>query len=224
MQNTTRDTKWNRLGASTGYLAAALGFVAASFERGAPAADAPAEQFLSYFTRYRAELLAQSLFFVLSAGALLWFIGSLRAFLRRREQGDGRISGIAFGSGILWIGMQLVLQAAQVALALSTADELSPAVARMMGNLTYALSVVAYVPLGVMLAAVAVGTLRSRAFPAWLGWVSAAAALFNIVMSAGLAAQNGPLVPGGLLTYALYGVNAVWQIAAPTLMIVRAAR
>jgi hypothetical protein len=224
MNETKSDVAWNRWGAATGYLAVVLGFVAASFERGAPPANAPVEQSLAYFVKYRTELLAQSLFFILSAGVLLWFIGSLRSFLQRAEQGSGRLSGIAFGAGIVWAALQMVLQGAQVALAMAANGDLPAALARVMGSMTYALSVIAYVPMGIMLASVAVVTWRFKAFPAWLGWLSAAVAAVNILMSAGIVVDAGPLVPGGVLTYVLYFLSAVWQVAAPTLMIVRANR
>lgn len=224
MQVSRSEVAWTRIGASSGYLSVVLGLAAASFERGAPTTSAPAEQFLAFFMKYRMELLSQSLLFVLSAGALLWFVGSLRTFLRRGEQGDGRLSGIVFGSGILWVGLQFTLQGAQVALAMSAGGDLSPSVARLFGNLTYALSVIGYVPFGVMLAAVAVISFRFRAFPAWMGWLSVAVAVINLAMTGGLVAQAGPLVPGSPLTYALYATTAAWQIAAPTVMFIRANR
>ena len=93
-----------------------------------------------------------------------------------------------------------------------------------MGDLGYALSVIAYVPMAVMLAAVAVVSCRFRAFPAWVAWLSAVAAAANLLMSAGRVTQSGPLVPGGLLTYVLYLLQVVWQVAVPTLMIVRTKR
>jgi len=179
------------------------------------------EQSLAYFIRYRTELLAQSLLFVLSAGVLLWFIGCLRSFLQKAEQGSGRLSSVAFGAGILWAGLQFVLQGAQVALAMGANSDLPATLAGMMGDLTYALSVIAYVPMGIMLLAVAVVTWRFKAFPAWLGWLSAAGAAVNLLMSAGIVA-GGLLVPGGALTYVLYLLQAVWQVAVPTVMIARA--
>jgi len=222
MNNPKNELTWNRWGAATGYLAFALGIAAASFERGAPPANAPVEQSLAYFVKYRAELLAQSLLFVLSAGVLLWFIGSLRSFLSKAEEGTGRLSSVAFGAGILWAGLQLVMQGGQVALAMGANADLPAALAGMMGDLTYALSVIAYVPMGIMLAAMAVVSWRFKAFPAWLAWLSAVAAAANLLMSAGIVAQGGPLVPGGVLTYALYLLQAVWQVATPTVMLARA--
>ena len=160
MNNLKNELTGKRWGAATGYLAFALGIAAAGFERGAPPANAPVEQSLAYFVKYRTELLAQSLLFVLSAGVLLWFIGTLRSFLFKAEEGTGRLSSVAFGAGILWAGLQLVLQSAQVALAMGANAELPAALAGMMGDLTYALSVIAYVPMGIMLiAALLVGGL-----------------------------------------------------------------
>jgi hypothetical protein len=74
--------------------------------------------------------------------------------------------------------------------------------AGLFGSVLWALSVIAYVPFAVMLAAVAVVSLRTRALPAWLGWFSGFAAMAHLIMSIGLVAESGPLVPGGVLTYA----------------------
>ena len=75
-----------------------------------------------------------------------------------------------------------------------------------------------------MLAAVAVASWRFKAFPAWLAWLCAVAAAANLLMSGGIVANSGPLVPGGVLTYALYILQAAWQVAAPTVMLVRLGR
>jgi len=221
MTDVNNEESWSRWGAASGYVALVLGIAAASFERGSPPASAPAEQSLAYFIKYRSELLVQSLLFVLSAGALLWFVGYLRSYMKRAEGETGGLSGVAFGAGIIWAGLQMVLQGAQVALALGANADLPASLAGMMGDLTYAFSVIAYVPMGVMLAAVAIVTRRFRAFPAWLGWLSAAAAVANLIMSAGIIAESGPMVPGGILTYVLYFLTAVWQVAVPTVMILR---
>ena len=214
-------TNWERWGAATGYLVLALGVAAAAFERGAPPANAPVEQSLAFFTAYRGELRAQSLLFVLSAAVYLWFFGSLRSFLLRSEGGTGRLSSVVFGAGVIWAGLQMVLQSVQVALAMAAGGDLEPALAGMLGDLTYALSVIAYAPLAIMLAAVAVVSLRDAAFPAWLGWLSGAAAAANLVMSLGIVVDSGPLVPGSWPTYVLYVLMVVWLAAVTTVVVVR---
>jgi hypothetical protein len=217
-------TNWERWGAASGYLVFALGVAAAAFERGAPPANAPVEETLAFFAKYRRELLAQSLLFVLSAGAYLWFFGSLRSFLLRAEGETGRLSSVAFGAGVVWAGLQMVFQGVQVALAMGSDGEVDPALAGMLGDLAYALSVIAYVPMAVLLAAVALVSLRTRAFPAWLGWLSAVAAATNLCLSLGIVVDSGPLVPGGGLTYVLYALTAVWLVVVTTVMVVRLGR
>lgn len=214
-------TNWERWGAASGYLVLVLGIAAAAFERGAPPANAPAEESLAFFTAYRSELRMQSLLFVLSAGVYLWWFGSLHSFLVRAEGETARLSTIAFGAGVLWVGLQLVLQSVQVALAMGVGDDMTSALVGMLGDLAYVLSVIAYVPMAVMLAAIATVSLRAGVFPAWLGWLSALAAAANLVMSLGIAVDSGPLVPGGALTYLLYALMPIWLVAVTTVMVVR---
>ncbi|MGE5623681.1 MAG: hypothetical protein ACM3UP_01495 [Methanocella sp.] len=213
-------TNWERWGAATGFMVLALGLAAAAFERGAPPADAPAAASLAYFVTYRRELLTQSLLFVLSSGVYLWFFGSLRSFLQRAEGGDGRLSTVVFGAGVIWAGLQMVFQSGQITVAMGGGD-LTPALAALMGDWTHALSVVAYIPMAVLLAGVAVVSLRYGAFPAWLGWVSALTAAANLLMSFGIVAGSGLLVPGGVLTYVLYALMPLWLASVTTVMMRR---
>lgn len=212
----------DRWGAASGYLVFVLGVAGAAFERGAPPAGAPAAEVLAFTVQYRQELLAQSLMFVLSAGVYLWFFGSLRTYLMRHEGEAGSLASVAFGAGVVWAGLQMVFQSAQVGLAITVAGApLDPTVVALVSNLAYAQSVIAYVPLGIMLGAVALAALRHGAFPVWLGWLSAVAAAANLVMSLGIAVDSGLLVPGGVLTYLLYAIMAIWPLAVTTAMIVR---
>ncbi len=213
-----------RSGAASGYLVLALGIAAAAFERGAPPATAPAQEALAFVLQYRSELLAQSLLFVLSAGVYLWFFGSLLGFLRRAEGGDGRLGIVGFGAGAVWAGLQMVFQGVQVAVAMGASGELEPALVGLLLDLAYALSVIAYVPMALMLAIVAVVSHRTRALPAWLVWLSAGTAAADLLMSLGIAVESGILVPGGPLTYAVYALTVVWLAAATTALVRRSGR
>jgi hypothetical protein len=209
-----------RRGAMSGYLVIVLGLAAAAFERGAPSANAPMAESTAFYSRYRAELLAQSILFVLSAGAYLWFFGCLRTWLERAEGGAGRVSAVAFGAGIVSVAMQMLLQVFQIA-AVSGGTSGSDAEAMaLFARVGWALSVVAYVPFAVLVAATAVVSLRHGALPIWIGWLSALLAGAHIVMFMGIAADSGPLVPGGALTYALYGLALLWLVSVATAMVV----
>jgi hypothetical protein len=208
-----------RLHAASGYLVVLFGIAGAAFERGSPPAGTPADQMLVFFSEYRNELLAQSLMFVLSAGVYLWFYGALRSALLRAEGGSGTVATIAFGAGLTSVAMQMLLQVFQVGVASAGGSELHQAVAAVFVSVLWAVSVIAYVPLAVMFAAVAIVSLRDGAFPAWIGWLSAGASAAHLVMTGGLVVGRGPLVPGGVLTYALYASVLVWLLAVTTVMV-----
>jgi hypothetical protein len=209
-----------RRGAMTGYLVVALGVAAAAFERGAPSANAPIAESIAFYSKYRSELLTQSILFVLSAGAYLWFFGSLRTWLERAEGGAGRVSAVAFGAGTVSVAMQMLLQTLQIAAVTGGASGSDAGGAALFARVGWALSVVAYVPFAVLVAATAVVSLRHRALPTWIGWFSALVAGAHIVMFIGIAADSGPLVPGGALTYVLYGLALVWLISVTTVIVV----
>jgi hypothetical protein len=213
--------RWERWGAASGFVALALGVAGASFERGAPTVDAPAAEVAAYFAQYRTEMLVQSLLMVLGAGALLWFLGSLRSVLLRAEGGTGRLTGVAFGAGSVGFGLQAAIQAPQSALAMASDGTLDPQLAAMMSDLGFALSVVAYVPVAVMLAAVAAVTLRTRALPVWIGWLSAITAATYLLLSAGIAVESGPLALGGWGTYVPYTLMVIWVASTTTAVILR---
>jgi hypothetical protein len=208
--------RWN---AASGYLVIGLGIAGAAFERGSPTFTAPVEEVVTFWTTYQRELLAQSMTFVLSAGAYLWFFGSLRTVLMRAEGSTGTLSTIAFGAGIVSAGLQMILQCFQVALAVAAAGALERGVVALFGGLGWALSVIAYVPMGVMLGAVAVVSFVYHAFPRWLAWLSLATSLAHFVMVLGLVVKSGPLVPGQATTHALYAIAVLWLIATTTVMV-----
>jgi len=213
------DHPTERWTAASGYLVIVLGIAGAAFERGSPPLTAPIEEVVAFWSKYQRELLAQSVMFVLSAGAYLWFFGSLRSVLMRAEGGSGTLSTVAFGAGIVSAGLQMIQQCFQAALAVAAPGTLDRGVVALFGGVMWALSVIAYVPMGVMLAAVAAVSFAHRAFSRWLAWFSAAASVAHFVMTLGLLVKSGPLVPGQAATYALYAIALMWLIATTTAMV-----
>jgi hypothetical protein len=74
-------------------------------------------------------------------------------------------------------------------------------------------------PLAVMFAAIAALSLGPRAYPAWLGWIAAAAAAAVLISTFSLVPVSGPLSPLGWLTSLLRLVPALWHIPAAVIMI-----
>jgi hypothetical protein len=151
-------------------------------------------------------------------------LGSLRNVLLRAEGGTGRLTAVAFGAGLVGVGLQTAIQAPQSALAMASDGTLDPQLAAMMSNLGYMLSVIAYVPVGIMLTAVAAVTLRHRALPRWIGWLSAVTAVIYLTLTVGIAIDSGPLALGGWGTYVPYTLMVIWVAATTTAVIRRLSR
>jgi hypothetical protein len=210
------ETRWERWGAASGFGAILTGAAAMIFERGALSASDPVAQIVAHYTDNGAALRAQALMFVIGAGFFLWFAGSLRTFLGRAEGGTGRLSMVAYGAGVTSTVVTLVALAFQVGLASAARDAGQPALVGTMD----ALFVIANLPLAAMLIAVAIVTLRTAAFPAWLGWLSVVAALAQLVPVLGIALDGGPLAADGWLSaYLPYPLYAVW-LACTTIVTV----
>jgi hypothetical protein len=208
-------TRWERWGAASGFGALALSAAAMVFERGPLTPDQSREAVVAHLTANGSAMLTQAMLFLAGAAVYLWFIGSLRTFLARAESGTGRVSTVAFGAGVTWIGVNVVAQAFAVGLAMAPAAGAPPALISTMN----AMFTIAALPLGVMLIAVAVVSLRHRAFPAWIGWLAVAAAVSQFVLWYGTVVHTGPLAADGWLSYALYFVFLAWFIPAIVAMV-----
>lgn len=216
--NEMRRQRW---GAASGFAVILIGAAATVFERGPVSADDPAASVAAYFADNADALRAQSLLFVLGTGALLWFLGSLRGFLSEAEGGSARLSAVAFGAGVAWVALSLVAQAFQIGVAGTPGGEVPPALITTMD----ASFIVAGLPLAVMLVACAVVSLRTKVFPAWLAWLSMAAAAAQVASLLGIVVQSGPLALDGWFTlYAPYPLLVVWLAVTSAVMVVRIGR
>ncbi|WP_370962536.1 hypothetical protein [Amycolatopsis sp. cg9] len=209
-----------RWGAASGFAVIVVSAAAMVFERGAVLPADSADAVVAHYTGNRGAIFAQSMLFLAGAALYLWFLGSLRSFLLRAEGGTGRVSAIAFGAGVVWIGLSALAQAFQIGLAAAPAAAALPALIATM-NAVFTISAL---PLAVLLAAVAAVTWRHHAFPAWLGWVAVVAAGAQILLWSSTVVGSGPLAADGWLSYALYPVFLVWLVPATVVMTGRSRR
>jgi hypothetical protein len=182
-----------------------------------PAASDPS--YTSFLTQNRAPILAQSLLFVFSSAAMIWFLGYVRARLIRAEGAPGTLSSIAFGAGLIAAAMNISGHAGQIVLTLPSAASLDTHAAGAFEDLCLVTLTLADVPLVVMFAAIAVLSLGARAYPAWLGWIAVAVAVAALIFTFSLVPVSGPLSPLGWLTSVLRLVPALWYIPAIVIMI-----
>jgi hypothetical protein len=211
-----------RWAAASGFGMLLAAAAAVTLERGAGIeASAPAEVTVDLFANNRELLLAQSLLFVVSTGFFVLFVSALRSFLIRAEGGTGVLATTVFGAGLVWAAISLVAQAVQVALAMAFVDDVPTAVAGPMSDLMFAVLTIANIPIGVMLIATAVVSLQTKAFPAWLGWLSVGTAAAHLAAAFGIVAGSGPLSPGGSVSYMAYVLMVAWILATTIVMIRR---
>ena len=124
-------------------------------------------------------------------GLLLFipFLGYLWSVLREAEGPGGWLSATAFGAGLVGITMKL----ASIAPGWAARDfGETTATHKALERMNEASFIAQMLPDGVMLAAVAIVTLKTRALPRWLGWLAAVAAPLLLVNGMFLDADFGP--------------------------------
>jgi len=211
-----------RLAAATGVFFFALVMLAPEPNLGieTPSAEAVKQFYLSNQQSFRASFLLTGLAYAF----FLSFLATLRTELRKAEGGDGRLSGLAVGAGLLVAGFHVLGVTLWAAPALDlTADRDSAQVGAwaLFGNASQdALVEVATFWRGVLLAAVAVVVLRYGALPRWLGWIAAALAIGSLIGS--VAFLESPIEP--LMTVLGFGSYIgfyFWVLLASIVLTVR---
>ena len=218
------EPNWERYGAGAGLGAAVLLVIQEFFAPLYPSFEDSPFVVAQYYGNNASAIRVQILFTGLAGVLFLWFLGSLRAHLRRSEGDTGRISAVAFGSGIaavgpIAVGVLATATAAHVAgrvVGFSAHYNLAqgelPALAAVaplhdMRLLSYALTWFAVAPL---LAATAVVSARHGTFPGW--YTKASYAAFLLALGTGLSVliDTGLFAPGGVYDLVLFGLFVVW--------------
>gem|GEM_PF-1650622 len=214
-------TMWETWGAASAFLMILLGAAGGALERALsrpwPTGSDPA--FADFLTQNRAPILTQSILFLFSSAVLIWFLGYLRHYLLGAEGAPGTLTNIVFGAGLVSVGLNMMGQCAQIVLTLPSQSSVAPGVASALEDLGLTTLAVANLPLVVMFTALAILSLRKRAFPTWLGWIAVFTAITSLLSVTSLIPADGALSPLGWLTNLLRLVPLVWYIPAATAMI-----
>ncbi|MGH2529294.1 MAG: hypothetical protein ACRDH0_08195 [Actinomycetota bacterium] len=219
------DPNWERYAAGTGLGAAVLLWVQAFVAPLYPGFDDAPLEVARYYQSNAAAIRVQMLLTGLAGILFLWFLGSLRAHLRRAEGDTGRVSAVAFGAGIAALGPASVgvistATAAHIAgSGLPVSAMTGPREAQLLAGLiavaplndmrllAYALGWFALAPL---LAATAVVTARTGVFPRWHMNASYALFLLSFVAALSVLLDSGPFAPGGAYNLVLFGLFVLW--------------
>jgi hypothetical protein len=177
-----------------------------------PSFAAPGGEILSFFQNRDVTLFTIGEYIsILSLVAFLWFLGGLWDELRTAEGGNGWLSLIAVGSGLVTVS--LILGAGGWYLAVfRIGDGLDPEIARLLfdqGNLNFAQI---WVALGSMVLVVGIIASLSDHFPTWLSWAS-------IILAVGLFLARAVWTQS--IAFAPYVLFWVWMIALGVIMLRR---
>lgn len=179
--------RWERFAPLAGIVAVVLWVVGVIVEESTDYSDKDTPQeILAVFQGDTNTLIAAGIIFAFGAVFFIWFLGSLRAALYSAENGVGRLSSIAYGSGML-AALCLLLQVAPTLQGAVDEDDLSADTAQSLQSMGEAFFFGTELTLLAMFAAVGLLILRTRVLPIWLGWVSLAVAVLLAIIPIGWA-------------------------------------
>lgn len=128
---------------------------------------------------------------VLELAAMLFFIpflGYLYGILRGAEGEGGWLSATAFGAGLV----DLTIKLGSIAPSFAAQEGLNPQLHDTLHKMNSVAFIVTMLPIGVMMAAVAIVALKTRVLPVWLGLLAAITAPACWVNGMFLDAEFGP--------------------------------
>jgi hypothetical protein len=179
--------RWERLAPLSGIVAALLWIIGTIIAESTNLSDKDRpEEVLAVFQADGNTIVAGGIVFVFGVAFFIWFLGSLRATLFAAEGGVGRLSAIAYGSGML-AALTLIFQVAPDVQAGFDNDDLSPDAAQALQEVGEAAFGGTEFTLLPMFLAIGLSILRTRVLGAWLGWVSLATALLLAIVPIGWA-------------------------------------
>ena len=219
---TVADSKGRRVDAATGIVAMVLFVVGFALPGTPPKADDSVQQITSFFVDNRGDILAGNTLVALGAVFFLWWLGSLRSYLRAGEGGEGRLSIAAFGGGIVGVTLTVAGAAIYSGTVFKVAELGNPIVNRVLFDIGGDLLAIAGVGFTVLLGAASCSAARSGALPPWAYWLGSVVTVTQLVSVAAIFASSGFFAAGGAFAFIAFLSAFVWVVAVSVLMIQRA--
>jgi hypothetical protein len=215
------DERGRRADAATGIVGAVLLMVGFALPGAPPKADDVPAEMTAFLTDHRGAILAGDFLAGLGIVALLWFLGSLRSYLRAAEGGEGRLSAASFGGGVAGAGLLLAALAVLSAAAFKVGGLGDDNLNRALFDLSTFLGFVPGFAFAVLLGAASCSAARSGALPPWLYWLGSVAAVAQLLSTIGLFVESGFFAEGGFFIVLAFLMAAVWVIAVSVVLIRR---
>jgi hypothetical protein len=211
------DPRWERLGAATGIVFVLLSLLALIIG-GSPGASPDVVQ---YFVDNRERALVQSFLAGVASIFFVWFLGSVRSYLRAAEGGTGRLSAVAFAGGIVTLGFLMFSLTVTTALADGMAENADPDTSRAFYALVIQASDLTFFPVVAFTGASALVILRTKALPAWLGWLGIGVAVLSLSRGTAFFVEVGPFSSAGMLESVAIMAFLLWLLLTSILLVRR---
>lgn len=166
--------RWSPWAPFTGVVFAVL-FVASSVIAAitnSPSSDASGASVISFYQSHGTAMRIDAILFAFALIFLLFFTGSLRAYLRRAPHVDGLASLMPVAAAVLLVG-ETVVDGIGYALA-DVPNHLNPAAAQALNVLNNDLIITKTAGLCALGISSGLAILRARLLPRWLGWLAIA--------------------------------------------------
>jgi hypothetical protein len=215
------DARGRRLDAATGVLAAVLYLVAFWIPGTPPSAADPVDSVTAYLLAHRSSILTSDVLIAIASAVFIWWLGSLRSYLRSGEGGEGRLSAAAFLGGGVGAALALAAAAAQSGIVLHLGQLTDGGLVRIAFDTYNALFTIAGSGFAVLVAGASCSAARSGALPPWTYWSGSIVAGLQIASCAALYAKSGFFASGGALALIAFLTLVAWVIAVSMLIVGR---
>src|SRR6266508_2833149 len=215
------EARWDRIAAVSGLLFVALLMLTVFMVPRPPDPGTPADAFRTFFAD-NDNAIRISVFVAGLAGiAFLWFLGSLRAYLRRAEPQGGRLSAVAFGAGIAALAAVAPSYGLQATAASTATGGGGAGLVLLLYDLGFALQTLAAFAGAALVGAASISAFRSGALPRWLAGVGALLAVAETVSGADLFLDSTVLGPQGAYGFTVFFLFLAWVVVVSAVMIAR---
>jgi hypothetical protein len=192
------DDRYVEYGAATGIVFVILSVIGfAVVIPTPPDLDAPSQEWASYFLGHHDAIRAGLVILAAAFFFYIWFLGTLTSVLRIAA-GSPRLPSIALIGGVLG-GACLLVGFTAEAVAAYRPQGVDPLITRELSDIFVLVGVPAIPAFTAFFAATAIVLLRSGAFPAWLGWLTAVAAVVQPLTFGALFTKTGAFAGDGAL-------------------------
>jgi hypothetical protein len=213
------DMRWERWAAASGVAFVVLAIVGFLFAYDLPQAGSTGDEVLTYFRDNDTAVTWQALFFGLAVIALLWFVGTIAAAIRRAENDPaGRIPAITVAAGAAAAALYMGGEAAILSLAKNAGELEAGTALALHGASTTAFLLTNFVA-ATFVAAVALGVLRTGLLPAWISYAGGVFVVVALIDGVGgILSDAEAFGTGGIIGTLSFLAFLAWTLVTSALL------